>query len=153
MNGVLGHDSTLVRLYWAGVTQVNEVNLIMKHVPGAGSIARPVDQQSSALPLYHGCLLLDFRKKISPIAACSWIQSIACCNIYTYVKDCQGYQTDRRDVYYVLFFNIFDLYLYYISHPNNVVHKAQRPGSLTLQKNYNTARALGNNTNLDLGII
>ena len=27
----------------------------MNHAPGVGSIARPVDQQSSALPLYHGC--------------------------------------------------------------------------------------------------
>ena len=27
----------------------------MNHAPGAGSIARQVDQQSSALPLYHGC--------------------------------------------------------------------------------------------------
>ena len=26
----------------------------MNHAPGAGSIARPVDQQSSALPLYYG---------------------------------------------------------------------------------------------------
>ena len=27
----------------------------MNHAPGAGSIARAVDQQSSALPLYHRC--------------------------------------------------------------------------------------------------
>ena len=29
----------------------------MKHAPGAGSIALPVDQQTSALPLHHGCPL------------------------------------------------------------------------------------------------
>ena len=34
MNGVLDHDS-------------NEMNLVMKHAPGAGSIGGPVDQQSS----------------------------------------------------------------------------------------------------------
>ena len=30
------------------------MNFVMNHAPGAGSIARPVDQQSSTLPLYHG---------------------------------------------------------------------------------------------------
>ena len=29
----------------------------MNHAPGAGSIAQPVGQQPSPLPLYHGCLL------------------------------------------------------------------------------------------------
>ena len=29
----------------------------MKHVPGTGSLARPVSQRSSALSLHHGCLL------------------------------------------------------------------------------------------------
>ena len=52
----LSHDSTLVRLYWAGDNLVNEMNFVMNHASGAGSIARPVDQQSSAMPLYHGCL-------------------------------------------------------------------------------------------------
>ena len=32
----------------------NEMNFHMKHAPGAGSITEHVDQQSSALPLYHG---------------------------------------------------------------------------------------------------
>ena len=41
----LGHDSAL-RLYWA-----NKINFIMNHAPGAGSNPRPVDQQSSALPI------------------------------------------------------------------------------------------------------
>ena len=36
-------------------TWANEMNFVMNHAPGAGSIARPVGQQSSALPLYHGC--------------------------------------------------------------------------------------------------
>ena len=30
------------------------MNFLMNHVTVAGSIARPVDQQSSALSLYHG---------------------------------------------------------------------------------------------------
>ena len=41
---------TLGRGNWA-----NEMNYVMNHAPGAGSIARTVEQQSSALPLYHGC--------------------------------------------------------------------------------------------------
>ena len=47
MNVGLGHDSAFIRLYWAGTTWANEMNLIMNNVPGAGSIDRPVDQQSS----------------------------------------------------------------------------------------------------------
>ena len=37
MNGVLGHDSALVRLYWGGTTWANEVKFVMNHAPGAGS--------------------------------------------------------------------------------------------------------------------
>ena len=37
MNDVLGHDAELVRLYW--LIQVNEMNFVMNHVPGAGSLA------------------------------------------------------------------------------------------------------------------
>ena len=59
MNGVLGHDSALVWLYWAGATWDIEMNFVMKHALGAGLIARPVDQQSRVLPLYHGCPLLS----------------------------------------------------------------------------------------------
>ena len=33
------------------------MNFVMIHAPGAGSIAQPVNQQSSMLPLYHGCPL------------------------------------------------------------------------------------------------
>ena len=40
-----------------GTTWANEMNFVMKHAPGAGSIAQPVDKQSSELPLYHRCLL------------------------------------------------------------------------------------------------
>ena len=66
MNAVLGHDSTLLRLYCVGdnlcetgpgTTWANEMNLVVKHAPGAGLIARPVDQQSNALPLCHRCVL------------------------------------------------------------------------------------------------
>ena len=57
MIGVLGLNSTLVMLYWAGLTWVNEMNFVMNSVPGAGAIARLVDQQSSELPLYHRCPL------------------------------------------------------------------------------------------------
>ena len=32
------------------------MNFVRNHAPGAGSIARPVGQQSSDLPLYLGCL-------------------------------------------------------------------------------------------------
>ena len=31
------------------------MNFVMNHAPNAGSIVRPVDQQSRAIPLYHGC--------------------------------------------------------------------------------------------------
>ena len=31
------------------------MNFVMNHAPGAGLIAQPVDQQSSALPLCYGC--------------------------------------------------------------------------------------------------
>ena len=50
---VLGHDSALQGYTRPGTTWANEMSFIMDHVPVAGSIARPVDQQSSALPLYH----------------------------------------------------------------------------------------------------
>ena len=56
MIGVLGHDSALLWLYWAGDNLANEMNFGVNHALGAGSIALPTDQQSSALPLYHGCL-------------------------------------------------------------------------------------------------
>ena len=43
-----------VRIYWARDNMVNEMNFVMNHALGAGLIGRPVDQQSSTLPLYHG---------------------------------------------------------------------------------------------------
>ena len=40
MNGVFkGHYSALVRLYWAVDTWAKGINFVMKHAPGAGSIA------------------------------------------------------------------------------------------------------------------
>ena len=36
------------------ITWADEMNFVVDHATGAGSITRPVDQQSSALPLYHG---------------------------------------------------------------------------------------------------
>ena len=52
MNGILGNDSALQG--HTGTTWTNEMNLVMNHAPGAGLIAPPVDQQSSALPLCYG---------------------------------------------------------------------------------------------------
>ena len=37
-------------------TWANQMGFDMNHAFGAGSIARPVGQQSRALPLYNGCL-------------------------------------------------------------------------------------------------
>ena len=54
MIGVLVHDSTLYGYTGPGTTWASEMNFVMNHAPGTGSIARPVDQQSRALPLYHG---------------------------------------------------------------------------------------------------
>ena len=57
INGVLGHGSELYGYTGPGTTWANGMYFVMNHVPGAGSPAQPVDQQSSALPLYHGCPL------------------------------------------------------------------------------------------------
>ena len=54
MNGVLNHDSALQCYTGPGTTWTNEMNFVMNYVPGAGSIARLVDQQSSVLELHHG---------------------------------------------------------------------------------------------------
>ena len=62
VNGALGHDSALIRLYWAGTTWANEMNLVMNHAPDARSIARPVDQQSSAL--CHGYLSCNMQNRV-----------------------------------------------------------------------------------------
>ena len=53
MNGVLGHHSALVKLYCSGDKWGWWDEFFMNHAPGAESIARPVDQQSSALLLNH----------------------------------------------------------------------------------------------------
>ena len=73
---VLGHDSALARLHWA-----NEMNIAMNHAPGAGSIARPVDQQSSALPLYVPQLI---ENKTTYFKYCL-------CTIMTYVTVSKSY--------------------------------------------------------------
>ena len=40
LNGVLGHDSALVKGYAGlGTNWANEMNFVMKHAPGAGLIA------------------------------------------------------------------------------------------------------------------
>ena len=47
--------STLSGYTGPGTTWADDVYFDMNHAPGAGSIARPVDLQSSTLPLYYGC--------------------------------------------------------------------------------------------------
>ena len=51
MNGVLSHDSVVQGYSGSGAIWVNEMNVIKNHAADAGSIGRPVDLQSSALPL------------------------------------------------------------------------------------------------------
>ena len=41
------------------------MNLVINHAPGERLIARPVDQQSSALRLYHGCPHMRMRASAS----------------------------------------------------------------------------------------
>ena len=55
MNGVLVQIQHLKGYTVPGTTWANQMNFVINHAPGAGSTAHPVDQQSSALPLYHGC--------------------------------------------------------------------------------------------------
>ena len=57
MNGVLDHNSALEGYIESESTCAKEISFFLNinHTPGAGSIARPVNQQSGALPLYHGC--------------------------------------------------------------------------------------------------
>ena len=54
MIGVLDHDSALKSYTGTGTTWAIEVNFVMNHAPGADSIDRPVDQQSSMLQLCYG---------------------------------------------------------------------------------------------------
>ena len=42
-DSVLGHNSALKGYTGLGTNWANEVNFIMNHAPGAGSIPRPVD--------------------------------------------------------------------------------------------------------------
>ena len=56
----IDHDPDQMILHCKAVgpetTWAYEMNFVGNHAPGAGSLDRPVGQQSSALPLYHGCL-------------------------------------------------------------------------------------------------
>ena len=54
MNSVLSHNSALQGYTGPGITWTNDTIFFFNHAPGAGSIVRPVDRQSSALPLCHG---------------------------------------------------------------------------------------------------
>ena len=56
MNGVLGHDSALLKLYWAGDKLGKCDECCYESCPWH-RIAWPVGQQPSVLPLYHECLL------------------------------------------------------------------------------------------------
>ena len=61
MIGVFRPRFCIVRLYWAW-DNLGEWDEFC-YAPGAGSNARPVFQQSSALPLYHRCLLRIMQQK------------------------------------------------------------------------------------------
>ena len=50
MNAVLSNDSALEGYTGPGTTWANEMNFVIEYAPGAGSIVRPVDQQSGMLP-------------------------------------------------------------------------------------------------------
>ena len=63
MNGVLGHSSAWQGYTGPGTTCANEMNYVMNHAPGAGSLARPVDLQSSVLPLYRRCSQMAVRDR------------------------------------------------------------------------------------------
>ena len=54
MSDVLGHCSALKGYTGPGSTWANEMNFVINHVPCAGLIALPVDQQPT-LPLCYGC--------------------------------------------------------------------------------------------------
>ena len=64
MIGVLGNKSALQGYTGPGTTWANKINFVLNHTAGAGSFARPVDQQSSALPLSYGCPHLILSKQI-----------------------------------------------------------------------------------------
>ena len=67
MNDALGNDSVLEGKTGPETTWVNEMTFVMNHAPGTGSIARPVGQQSSALPHCYGASL----NTIEHIDACN----------------------------------------------------------------------------------
>ena len=57
MPPVLGYNAALQGYTRPGKIWVNEMNFSVNHAPDAGSIARPVDLQSCALPLYNPAIL------------------------------------------------------------------------------------------------
>ena len=65
MNGVSGHDSVLQGYTGQGTTWAYAMNFGTNHAPSAGSIAGPVDLQSSALPLCYDCPHVIKEKTIS----------------------------------------------------------------------------------------
>ena len=52
-SGALGHGSSLLGCTGSGIVWANEMNLVVNHAPGAGSIARLVNLQSSTQPLCY----------------------------------------------------------------------------------------------------
>ena len=76
MIGVLGHDSAL-----QGYTGPR-MNFVMTHVPGEASIARSVDQQSSALLLNHGCPFLHLTRRLVQIDHAKEKIEVSICGIY-----------------------------------------------------------------------
>ena len=67
MKGVSGHDSALLGFSGPVTTWAKEMNFVMNIAPGTGSIARPVGQWSSALPLNHGCSRTQNEKNIQGV--------------------------------------------------------------------------------------
>ena len=53
MNGVLCHDSTLLRIYWAGATWANQMNFVMNDDPRCSiddSTCQPAVQRATTVP-------------------------------------------------------------------------------------------------------
>ena len=73
MISLLDNDFALQGYTGPGTNFANEMKFVMNHVPGAGSIVRPVDQQSSALPLYQGCSRITVREMTISMTDCTLI--------------------------------------------------------------------------------
>ena len=55
MKAVLSHGSALQGYTGPEKTGGNEMSFVTNHTPDAGSINRPINQQSIPLPLCYGC--------------------------------------------------------------------------------------------------